>query len=212
MNSIISNETAVSFRPNLFWPHWFVLICTLCTGCAVTPSIQHQYTLLPQISTSAHRTKTHKQATILITRSEALAGYRTEQMWYMKNPYELNAFAQNGWAAPPAELLMPLMIQSLEASNRFKAVVSSNTPEPSDYQLDTQLINLYQNFLTRPSQMEFTVKIVLSDLKKNRIIASQLIQKHVKCPMDTPYGGVIAANQAAKQFTEEMAQFVLNRL
>lgn len=149
---------------------------------------------------------------ILITAPEAAAGYQSSEMLYIKKPYELSAFANNAWVDQPANMLLPLLAQSLQRSGYFFAVTSSVNSEHTDYRLDTQLIELQQNFLKKPSQIDFVAKVVLTHMSDNRVIASRLISQHINCPADTPYGGVIAANLATKRFTAEVSDFVVSQV
>lgn len=149
---------------------------------------------------------------ILITTPEAVGGYQTEQMLYIKKPFELSPFANNAWADTPANMLFPLIVQSLQRSGYFYAVASSLNAEKTTYRLDTQLIELKQNFLKKPSVIDLVVKVVLTHVKDNRVIASRLFSQHLSCPMDTPYGGVIAANRATTNFTAELTDFVVSQV
>jgi cholesterol transport system auxiliary component len=149
---------------------------------------------------------------ILVTIPDAVAGYQTDQMLYIKRPFELNPFVKNAWIDKPADMLFPLIVQSLQCSGYFYAVASSPHAEQTDYRLDTQLIELQQNFLKKPSVIDFVAKVVLTHVADNHVVASRLISEHPPCPMDTPYGGVIAANRAAKNFTAKLSQFVTSQI
>lgn len=173
-------------------------------------SVTNQYQL------SAYSTKklakTQLPVTLLITAPDAAAGYQTAQMLYIKKPYELEAFAKNAWTNPPADMLYPLILQSIQGTNLFKAVTSNAYTLGADYRLDTQLLVLDQNFLKKPSVLEFSVKAVLTHVSDNKVLGSQIISVHTPCPSDTPYGGVVAANQATQQFTAILARFVVSHI
>lgn len=146
---------------------------------------------------------------ILITAPEAVAGYQTDQMVYIKERFKLSAFAHSAWISPPADMLYPLILQSVQQAGYFYTVASSPFSEGTDYRLDTQLIKLQQNFLTKPSEVELVVKVVLSHVTTNRVVASRIMSQRSRCPVDNPYGGVIAANLATRQFTAELSQFII---
>jgi len=186
-------------------------IFALLTACSpIKPSVSNQYKL-SNFSDKQMSNRASKHS-ILISQPEAVAGYQTEQMLYIKKPFELSSFAHNAWISAPANMLFPLMLQSIQRSGYFYAVASSPTSDQTDYRLDTQLIELQQDFLKIPSEIRLTVKVVLSHVSDNQVIASRVLIQHVLCPMDTPYGGVIAANQAAERFTAELTRFVVSNL
>jgi cholesterol transport system auxiliary component len=169
-----------------------------------------------QYQLSAYSTKkwakTSIPVTLLVTAPDAAAGYQTAQMLYIKKPYELEAFAKNAWVNPPADMLYPLILQSIQGTNLFKAVTSNAYTVGADYRLDTQLLVLDQNFLKKPSVLEFSVKAVLTHVSDNKVLGSRIINLRIPCPNDTPYGGVVAANQATQQFTALLARFIASHI
>mgnify|MGYP000476326208 CR=1 FL=1 len=149
---------------------------------------------------------------ILISQPEAMAGYQTEQMLYIQKPYEITAFAHNTWISSPANMLYPLIMQSLQKTGYFYAVASGPYVDKADYRLDTQVIALQQNFIPKPSVIELVVKAVLTHIEDNRVVSSRIINERVNCPIQTPYGGVIAANRAAQAFTATLSKFVVDQV
>jgi cholesterol transport system auxiliary component len=151
-------------------------------------------------------------ATLLVTIPEAVAGYQTDEMLYIKKPYQLESFAKNAWVNPPANMLYPLLTQSIQRAGYFHAVSSSPYAQDADYRLDTQVLHLEQNFFHKPSVLSFSIKVVLTRISDNKIIASRIISQNIPCAMDTPYGGVLAANKASLLTTEAVTRFVVSSI
>lgn len=187
------------------------LSAVVLSACSpVKISVKNQYQL------SAYSTKQLAKKpmpiTLLVTTPDAAAGYQTEQMLYVKKPYALEPFVKNAWVNPPADMLYPLILQSLQRTNLFEAVTSNAYTLGATYRLDTQLLSLQQNFLKKPSVLEFSAKVVLTHVSDNNVLASKIINLQISCPSDTPYGGVIAANKATQQFTAALAHFVASHM
>lgn len=178
-------------------------------SCSVKRTVTHEYKLEAY---SISKRYAISKGSILLSQPEALAGVATESMRYMDKPYEVSNFAHNAWYSPPADMLLPLMVKSMQQSNLFSAVTASIEPPPTDYRLDTQLIDLKQNFLTCPVQLDFIVKTTLTHVPDNRILASKLFEYHIPCKEKTPYGGVLAAQVATKRFTAELTDFIMHHL
>lgn len=185
----------------------FVLYCL--TACSVQSPIKNQYQL---DCYSNKRLASKHKISLLISQPDAVVNYQTEQMLYVTKPYTLNAFVHNAWANPPAQMLFPLLIKTMQESNFFYAVSSTPYADRADYRLDTQLIDLHQNFLVKPSVLEFEVKSVVTHLEDNRVVASRIFKLCIPCPQETPYGGVIAANQAVKRWTARLTTFVISEI
>ena len=183
----------------------------LAGGCAPVKNLASNEYELTAFSAKRLAAKP-RQVSILVTQPDSAAAIQTEQMIYMKKPYQVEPFAKNVWVSPPAEMLYPLIVQSLQASGYFSAVASSPYNQGAQYRLDTQLLDFKQDFIKRPSVFEFTAKVVLTRVKGNESLGSQVIHLDIKCPKDTPYGGVIAANEAARQFTARVTDFVTRRI
>lgn len=179
-------------------------------GCSpVKMPITNQY----QLNSFSSKHNTIKGAyTILVTTPEAVAGYQTQAMLYIKKPYQLEHFANNAWVDTPANMLYPLLLQSLQSSGSFAAVSSSPYTQGAMYRLDTQVLHLEQNFISKPSVLVFSIKVVLTRVSDNKVLASRILIEKVPCPQDTPYGGVLAANTASYQLTQSMTQFVISSI
>ena len=184
------------------------LLCLLTVACSpVKNQINNQYKL-SEFSTKRY-SKQPSQYSILVSTPQAVSGYQTEQMLYVKKPYELSPFAHNAWVDPPASMLLPLLFQSLQHSNYFKAVSSTPYAEETNYRLDTQLIELQQSFLKRPSVVQISIKVVLSDLKHNKIVGSHIFRRQIPCSQDNPFAGVIATNNGVKLLTADITDYVI---
>lgn len=181
------------------------------TACSpIQNAVNNQYKL--ETFSAKKMTVTQTRHSLLISQPDAIAGYQTEQMIYTDKPFELSNFAHSAWISSPANMLYPLITQSLQHSHYFYAVASGPDADKTDYRLDTQLIELQQNFLTKPSVLELVANVVLTHIEDNRIVASSIISERVTCPEDTPYGGVVAANRAAYAFTAKLADFVVGHV
>ncbi|AAU28113.1 TPA: hypothetical protein JBG74_04615 [Legionella pneumophila] len=189
----------------------FILgILTLMSCSPVKVPVTNEYQLTAY--STKQLTRKPRPITIQVTVPEAVAGYQTEEMLYMKKPFKLEPFVKNAWTSPPADMLFPLLVQSLQSSGYFYAVTSSPYSEEADYRLDTQLLKLEQNFIKKPSVLEFSAKIVLTHISDNQIIGSRIVSLQIPCSQDTPYGGVIAANQATFRFTATATDFVVSHI
>lgn len=167
------------------------------------------YQLAPTLPVNNSSAKVVNQ-TVLVTMPEVAAGYDTEKMAYMQHPFQVGYFTKNAWVDDPGSMLQPLMVEALQNSHHFSAVTASPFSGISDLRLDTTVLTLQQNFLTHPSQIELAVDARLVQSSTQRIIAGKRFVITVQAPSNTPYGGVLAANQATALFLQQLTQFVLS--
>jgi cholesterol transport system auxiliary component len=182
-----------------------LLVLLGCSPVKLPVSSQYQLSAF----NGTHRANHVSSTVLLITHPEAVSAYQTEAMLYMRKPFKLETFAHNAWSATPADMLYPLLLKTMQKTAAFHAITTSPYSEEADYRLDSQILDLKQNFLKKPSTLEMTVKVVFTHIKDNHVLGSKIITLCIPCPSDTPYGGVLAANRASYQLTGFIAAFVL---
>lgn len=147
------------------------------------------------------------EATLLVNTPSARAGFDSRRMVYVKTPHQLDYFSENQWVDSPARMLSPLLVQALEHSAKYRAVVDVQSAVKADLRLDTEIIRLQHEFLTRPSQVHLTVRAQLIDVQGKRVLATREFDVTQAAPSDDPYGGVIATNRAVKIALLQIADF-----
>ena len=80
---------------------------------------------------------------------------------------------------------------------------------PADVRIDTELLRLQQNFGTRPSRVELSLRFRLADLRGRRVVATRVIDIEVAAASDDPAGGVAAANAAVADALAQAAAFAV---
>jgi len=137
----------------------------------------------------------------------AWPGFDTPQMAYVQKPYALDYFANSRWADAPAHMLAPLLARALEQTGGFRAVVQTPGGVPADLRLSGELVRLQQNFMTRPSKVELTLRVELIDVRGRRVLAARVFDETEPAPTDDAYGGVTAANAALQRVLAQVAAF-----
>ena len=137
----------------------------------------------------------------------AAAGFDSANLVYLRRAHEHEAFAQNGWVDTPARMLAPMLVQTLQRSGAFRAVLSGQGSASADLTLDTEIIRLQQDFGSAPSQVRFTLRAVLIDSATRRVLAWREFDRRVPALSDDPRAGVAAANTAARQVLDELLVF-----
>jgi len=147
------------------------------------------------------------EKTIVVNTPSALSGFNSPRMVYTKRLYEIGYFSENQWVDSPARMLAPLLVKALEHSAKYQAVLDARSSANADLRLDTEIIRLQHEFMTRPSQVHLTVRAQLLDIGRRRVLASREFDVVEAVPGDDPYEGVIAANRAVKILLQQIADF-----
>ena len=180
--------------------------CGLMDPIKLPPVSTYAITNMKSVSIPK-RSKT--RLTLLVSLPIASSGYQSSKMVYVDIPYKLKTFTNNRWAAPPAEMLMPLLAHQLRSTGYFHAVVTPPFSGVTNYRLDTQLLVLQQEFLRPTSIVRIVMQISLVNNSSNRVVVSRRFQVLVSAPANNPYSGVLATNKASKIITKRIVRFVI---
>lgn len=145
--------------------------------------------------------------TLVVNLPRAAAGHNSQRMIYLRQPYALEYFAHSQWVDTPARMLQPLIAAAVERSGRFAAVVTMPVSVSGDFRLETELLRLQQEFMSRPSRVHLTLRATITDLATRRVVAWRQFDAQVEAASDDPYGGVIAANRAVGEVLDQLAAF-----
>lgn len=185
--------------------------CLLLTGCSLSPIKTPRvstYTISNWEIRHTNQQTNQSKNTILVSTPSAAPGYRSSDMVYVTIPFKLKSFATNRWVAPPAKLLLPLIANQLQKTNKSYVVVTSPFSGASTFQLNTQLLMLQQEFFKPISQIHLMVQATLINSKTSQVVATKVFNIFTPAPENNPYSGVLAANKAAKQLALGIARFV----
>lgn len=147
--------------------------------------------------------------TLLVNTPSARSGYDSARMTYLKKPHEIEYFSQNQWVDNPARMLAPLLVQALESTAKYRAVITGRSAATADLRLDTEIIRLQHEFLTQPSQVHLTLRVQLLDLRNKTVLATREFDMLEVASSDDPYGGVLAANRALTRMLPQIAEFCI---
>lgn len=183
-----------------------ILELTSCYG-DIMPPTRYQLNAVSQQKLAV----TPVNKTLLVSLPFAAASYQGSDMLYMSKNYQLTPFVKNEWISPPAEMLLPILTQSLQNTGYFYAVVPAPTFARTDWRIDTQLMQLQQDFTQQPSIVKLILEVTLIDNLETNVIASKRFTVAIPSQTDTPYGGVIAANIACQQIMEEISSWAVQQ-
>jgi len=182
---------------------------TLLASCAALqlPEPDRASTYLLETAPAAGAPRLKRDFVLSVSMPRARPGFSTPMMAYTQRPNALEYFARNRWVDTPAHMLAPLLVQALEQSGGFRAVVQAPSSAVAAVRLDTELVRLEQDFGARPSRIRFTLRAQLIDAGTGRVLGSAEFDETEPAPSDDPYGGVIAANRALARLLERLVDF-----
>jgi len=149
---------------------------------------------------------------LLVIEPQANNIYNTLEMAYTTRPYEIGYFANNRWAETPPQMIHPLIIQTLQKTHYFHSVGAIGTINAYDFILNTQLIQLQQDYSHVPSTVHLVLRAEIMRANTSRVIATKEFSITEPIAQNTPYGGVSAVNKATEQLLQQLAEFCLQKI
>lgn len=148
---------------------------------------------------------------LMVARPRAGAGFDSPSMRYLEEPTQLDAFARNQWAAAPADMLQPLLVDAMEGTGAFRAVVDGGSGLRAGLRLDTEILRLQQEFFERPSRVRLALRAILVDARSGEVLMARTFETTETAPGDDPDSGVAAANRAVQRLLGRLAEAVAAR-
>ncbi|MDE2117456.1 MAG: membrane integrity-associated transporter subunit PqiC [Betaproteobacteria bacterium] len=184
----------------------------LLAGCTALPAPKPENThiYLLDAQPTAKAAQVRRDLVLAVAMPHARPGFDTPQMAYLRQPHELEYFAVNRWADAPPHMMWPLLVQALEQTGGFRAIVQAPGAIPADVRLDVELIRLQQDFGTTPSRVQLTLRAQLSDVRSKRVLGVKQFDEVQNAASDDAYGGVIAANQVMQRVLNHLTDFCLD--
>lgn len=135
----------------------------------------------------------------------ARPGFETPRMAYTKRPYEISYYAAHQWADSPSQMLTPLLVQALERTGYWRAVVPMPTSVRGDHRVDIDQVELIQDFLQKPSQVRVMLRMQIIKLPDYLVLGTRLFDMVEEALSDDAYGGAVAGNKAVERLVKEVA-------
>lgn len=184
---------------------------SLLGGCSALlpppPPPDNIYLLEARPAPALARSVPPHDVVLAVSMPRARAGFDSAQMIWVRQTHGLEAYSRNRWADTPARMLAPLLVDALERSAAFHAVLRPASSAAATLRLDTELIRLQQEFSTRPSKVRLTLNAQLVDVGTRRVLASMEFDETEECTSEDAYGGVLAANRALERLLASLARF-----
>ena len=145
--------------------------------------------------------------TLIVTPTRAHPGFDSPGMAYVREANRIEYYAYHRWVDTPSRMLTPLLVQALESSGAFGAVVQSPASVRANVRLDTELVSLIQDFTQSPSKVRIVLRAQLVDVGSGTVIATRAFEAQVIAKAEAASGGAEAANRAMTELLAKLAEW-----
>jgi cholesterol transport system auxiliary component len=191
-----------------------VMVCSLLGACTlIKPPVavsMQSFVLDNPAITTASPAPTATDPVLVIAELRSRPGYETPRMAYVKRDYALDYYASSQWADTPAHMLQPLLVNALDATGRYSAVLRAPAPVAGELRLEAEIVRFEQVFSVHPSRMHISLRVQFIDAHQGKVLGTRQFDAELPSPSEDAYGGVRAANQALAPILKEVAAFCVS--
>ena len=126
-----------------------------------------------------------------------------------RDPQALDYYKKGHWADTPGRMLTPLIVQMLESTGAFAAVVIPTNYSEGDLLLELDVIRLQHELWVQPSRVRLAVRGKLFDLASGHVLGTQIFETVAVTPDEGAAGVARAADAALAQMLAQLRDFVL---
>ncbi len=191
-----------------------VMICAVLGACTLIkpPAVASIQSFVLETPATTHNIPAAKATdpVLVIAELRSRPGYETPRMAYVKRDYALDYYATSQWADTPAHMLQPLLVNALDATGHYSAVLRAPAPVAGALRLEAEVVRFEQVFTVQPSRMHISMRVQLIDTRKGIVLGTRQFDSDLPAPSENAYGGVRAANLALAPILNEIAAFCVS--
>lgn len=191
-----------------------LLLLGCCLGlpaCSLLPTAGplevHRYTL---DHTAPAKTFDPLGPVILVAPVKVSTVLASQRMMYRRTPHEVAYYTRSQWAAPPAGMLEPLIIDALEATGRFRAVVPQSLTVAADLRLELALMELHQDVASDPGSVHLGLRAQLLRLAPPRVLSTRQFDYTATVQANNAASGADAMNSLLDTLLRDVAKFCID--
>lgn len=126
---------------------------------------------------------------------------------YTKAKKEISSYNKSVWADKPVVLLYSHIYKTLLFSDAFRVILPQNSQALSDYILESDLLNLRQDFYNNKAKLLLEVKFDLIDMDKKEAVISKLFRYKIECDKNAK-GAIKATNEAFDSLSYDLIKWI----
>jgi cholesterol transport system auxiliary component len=185
---------------------------TLSAGCSVFAPVRIDTTsyVLDKVPAGSNATAAAGSPVLSVPMPEAAPLYATRQMAYSTEPHQIGHFNESEWALPPAQMVHPLLVETLRATGRF-TVVDPAAPIRGGFALRTEVLEVLQDFTVEPALFRLRMRVSLERGTDHGLVGARELSATEPLRENTARAGVAAGNQAIEKLLRDIAAFAVEK-
>jgi len=185
-------------------------LAAAAAGCSVFAPVRIDTTsyVLDKVPAGSNAAAAAGSPVLSVPVPQAAPLYATRQMAYSTEPHQIGHFNESEWALPPAQMIHPLLVETLRRTGRF-TVADPAAPIHAGFVLRTEVLEVLQDFTVQPAQFRLRMRISLERVPGRGLVAASEFAANEPLRENTARAGVAAGNQAIEKLLRDIAAFAI---
>jgi len=185
----------------------FIAILLAVGGCSSKQPPLKVYTLNAQENVNMYH-RDHKGQTIRISYTRSIKEKASYKMRYSYSASEQGTYQNSQWSNNIGRLLQGVLIENLERSHMFKAVLPYTSTLREDYRLESSIFDFSHHVRGRDSYAIVSIQFTLIDIGTGRLLKSKrFTYKEPTVTMDAK-GYAEATNRIMIKLSRELLKWL----
>lgn len=179
--------------------------CSFMSPVKLPPDVGYVINTTPQHVVKARQ----RHRTLMIMRPETDPVYNTIRLAFTDKPYQISYYSYSHWVEVPADMLLPLLAETMQDTHRFRAIITPPYTGQYDYALRTQIQLLSIDYTQHISVVKINLQAQLLRAANGNVISSRDFKASVPLAHRTPFSAVVAANHATAIVLKNLAAWTV---
>ena len=185
-----------------------LVVLVALTACSKAPALK-VYTLeVPQ--TSIAQNSTYKTKTIKITYPQSLREQMSQKMNFSYSMSDRGTYQNSEWSNNMSKLLQGTLIDILERSRLFKAVLSDTSTLKENYRLESNIFAFEHRVRGELSQAVVSIQFTLIDADSGKLVKSRRFSYQEPTPSTDAKGYARATNTLMRRLVHDLVEWINN--
>ncbi len=155
------------------------------------------------------QSRRHHHATLMVIRPDASPAYDTTRIAFTSKPFQISYYSASHWAETPSDMLMPLIVETLQKTHHYRAVILPPFTGEFTYALRTTVNELLIDYTKTQAMLNLTLQAQLLSGVNGNLVATHEFKVAVPLACRTPYSAVLAANRATALALSQLSVWVV---
>ena len=184
----------------------FVCFCLgACSSLFGVQALDEKLYQIPELKLSADATY-KRQNGIRVSVRPAISSQliNSQKILFTSDGVEQGFYQFASWAEPPPKRVTSLLLQALEDSHIFDAVLFASTSAAADYQIVTELVECVHDIKESPGVARVRIRVEMINLSSRELAGQKTFSKEVPVQSYDARGAVDAMTAAMHELVKEI--------